>query len=319
MTADSDYLLDRRRLKRRISFWRAATFGVALLAVVGAGLYVARDRVGGGALAGSHVAKVHIGGIITGDDRTLDLLKRVGKSQAAAVIVEIDSPGGTVTGSEALFDGLRDLSAKKPTVAVVDGLAASGGYIAAMGTDRIVARQTSVVGSIGVLFQSPNVSRLLDTWGVSVDTIKSAPLKASPNPFEKTTPEAQAAMAAVINDNYDWFKRVVSERRGLSGPDLAAVSDGRVFTGRQAVGLKLVDEIGTEKQAIAWLEGNKGIAKDLPVREWKPEDRARLGLWSMAAQAAGALGWQDLAATLAAAARVGDQPVLDGVLALWHP
>lgn len=319
MTADSDYLLDRRRLKRRVSFWRAATFGVAALAVVGAGLYVARDRAGGGSLSGSHVAKVHIGGIITGDDKTLDLLKRVGKSQAAAVLVEIDSPGGTVTGSEALFDGLRDLSAKKPTVAVVDGLAASGGYIAAMGTDRIVARQTSVVGSIGVLFQSPNVSRLLDTWGISVDTIKSAPLKASPNPFEKTTPEAQAAMAAVINDNYDWFKRVVSERRGLSGADLAAVSDGRVFTGRQAVGMKLVDEIGTEKQAIAWLEGSKGIAKDLPVREWKPEDRTRLGLWSMAAQAAGALGWQDLAATLAAAARVGDQPVLDGVLALWHP
>lgn len=319
MSADSDYLLDRRRLKRRLGFWRAAAFVVAAVAVVGVGLYAARDRLGSNGLAGPHVARVRIGGVITGDERTLDLLKRVGKGNAAAVLVEIDSPGGTVTGSESLYDALRELSAKKPTVAVVSGLAASGGYIAAMGTDRIVAQQTSIVGSIGVLFQSPNVSKLLENWGVTMDTIKSAPLKASPNPLEPTTPAAREAMAAVINDSFDWFKHVVQERRGIAGADLQSVSDGRVFTGRQAIGLKLIDEIGNEKTAIAWLEANKGIAKDLPVRDWKPRDDRGFGLFAMASGAAGALGHGELAATLGALGRAGDQPVLDGVLALWHP
>ena len=130
-------------------------------------------------------------GFITGDDKTLDLLKRVGKSRASAVLVMINSPGGTVTGSETLYDGLRELSSKKPTVAVVSGLAASGGYIAAMGTERIVAQQTSLVGSVGVIFQSPNVTRLLESWGVGMDIIKSSPLKAAPNPLE--TDDARGA------------------------------------------------------------------------------------------------------------------------------
>jgi protease-4 len=247
------------------------------------------------------------------------LLKRVGKSNASAVLVMINTPGGTVTGSETLYDGLRELSAKKPTVAVVSGLAASGGYIAAMGAERIIAQQTSLVGSIGVIFQSPNVSKLLESWGVGIDIIKSSPLKAAPNPLETTTPEARAAMAAVIGDSYDWFKRLVQERRNLQGPELATIADGRVFTGNQALGLKLIDEIGNEKQAIAWLEGSKGIAKDLPVRSWKPEDGNRFGLWSAALGAANALGFDEFATVLRSLARTGEQPVLDGLLAVWHP
>ena len=192
MTAESDYLVDRRRLKRRLGWWRAAAILAVLVAIVGIGAALGR---GMGATAGAHVARIGIDGFITGDDRTLDLLDRVGKSDAAkAVIVEINSPGGTVTGSEALYDALRRLSGKKPTVAVVSGMAASGGYIAAMGTDRIVAQQTSLVGSVGVLFQFPNFVRLLDNVGIDVETVKSTPLKAAPSPFEKTTPEAEAAL-----------------------------------------------------------------------------------------------------------------------------
>ena len=175
MAADTDYLLDRRLLKRKVGFWRIAAFAVAALAVLTIGLVAGRDRITGAGIGGAHVAKVDISGFITGDDKTIDLLKRVGKSNASAVLVMINSPGGTVTGSETLYDGLRELSAKKPTVAVVSGLAASGGYIAAMGTERIVAQQTSLVGSIGVIFQSPNVTKLLESWGVGMDIIKSSP------------------------------------------------------------------------------------------------------------------------------------------------
>jgi protease-4 len=316
MTAESDYLLDRRRLRRRVTFWRVAAFVIALVAIVAVALAAAGPRLGG---VQSHIARVDISGFISGDEKTLDLIKSVGKSQAKAVIVQIDSPGGTVTGSELLFHALRELSAEKPTVAVVRSMAASGGYIAAMGADRIVAQETSLVGSIGVLFQYPNVTRLLDTVGVKMETTKSAPLKASPNPFEPTTPEQQAAVQALIADSFAWFKKIVSERRGITGADLATVSDGRVFSGNQAIGLKLVDEVGTQKQAVAWLEKEKGVPKDLPVREWKRSGTGRFGLWSASAGLAGAFGFDQVATIMAGASRGLEQGTTEGLLALWRP
>jgi protease-4 len=234
--------------------------------------------------------------------------------------LRVDSPGGTTSGSEALHIALRQLAAKKPMVAVVDGLAASGGYIAAMGADRIVARQTSLVGSIGVLFQFPNVSQLLDTVGVKVESIKSSPLKAAPSGFEPTSPEAREALQRVVNDNYTWFKDMVRDRRHLAEGEVATASDGRVYSGRQALGLKLVDQIGGEQDAIAWLEREKSVAKDLKVRDWRRRsESSSYGLWSLAEAMARGAGLDALAATIA---RAADQPVglrLDAPLALWQP
>ncbi len=114
-----------------------------------------------------------------------------------------------------LHESIRKIAEKKPVVAVVNNLAASGGYIAAMGADRIVARQTSLVGSIGVLFQFPNLSGLLDRVGVKVETVRSTPLKASPSGLEPTSPEAREAVAALVRESYDWFRDMVKTRRGL--------------------------------------------------------------------------------------------------------
>ncbi|MHB2167273.1 signal peptide peptidase SppA [Alsobacter sp. R-9] len=319
MSAESDYLVDRRRMSRKVGFWRGMAFLVALVAILGAGLAVAGRGEGGFGAAQNHIARIEISGVITGDQRTLDLIKDVGKSRAKAVIVQIDSPGGTVTGSELLFNALRDLSSSKPTVAVVRSLAASGGYLAAMGTDRIVAQETSLVGSVGVLFQYPNVTRLLDTVGVKMETVKSAPLKAAPSPFEPTTPEAEAAVRSLVASNFAWFKRIVGDRRQLSGAPLDQVSDGRVFTGMQGLDLRLVDEIGSEKQAIAWLEKARGVDKDLPVREWKRRSNRDFGLWSSAAWISDIAGFDALTRVFHAAARSGEQPALDGLLALWQP
>jgi protease-4 len=317
MSAESDYLVDRKGLRRKLGFWRAIAFVVALAAVVGLG-FAFSGRAGGG-LAQNHIARVDISGFITGDQKTIELLERVGKGRARAVIVQVDSPGGTVSGSERLFTALRELSEKKPTVALVRGLAASGGYLAAMGAERIVAQETSIVGSIGVLFQVPNVSRLLDTVGVRMETVKSAPLKASPNPFEPTTPAAEAAIQALVTSNFEWFRRIVSDRRGLAGEPLAKVTDGRIFTGQQALDLKLVDEIGGEKQAVAWLEREKGVDKGLPIREWKRSTTTEFGLWSAAAAVSEAAGLDGLARVLQSAGRGIEQPSLDGLLAVWQP
>jgi protease-4 len=318
MSSDADMLADRRNLRRKLTLWRLlAVVGVVAAAVVAGMAWTGRTP---GSIAQAHIARVTISGFISGDRRTLELIKSLENSSAAAVLVKIDSPGGTVSGSEALYDALRLLAAKKPMVAVVDGLAASGGYIAAMGSDRIVARQTSLVGSIGVLFQIPNVGQLLNTVGVKVEEVKSSPLKAAPNGFEPTSPEARAALQRVVDDNYDWFKRLVRERRKLAEPEVATVSDGRVHTGRQGLALKLVDEIGGEPEAIAWLEREKGVAKELRVRDWRRRsESSSYGLWSMSEALARGAGLETVAAIIA---RAADQPLglrLDAPLALWQP
>lgn len=319
MTAQgADLLADRRRMRRKLTLWRGLAVLGGIAAVVAIGL-----RLGGTQnLPGldRHIARITISGIITGDKRTLEMIERIGTSNASAAIIRIDSPGGTVSGSEALYDALRKLSSRKPTVAVVDGMAASGGYVAAIAADRVVARQTAIVGSIGVLMQYPNVGKLLETWGVRVESIKSSPLKAAPSGFETTSPEARAAIQRVIDDNYDWFKTLVKTRRSMNDTEVAAVSDGRVHTGRQGLPLKLVDSIGGESDALDWLAAEKKIDRKTPVRDWKPKSEADpLGLWSVSARLAKVSGLAGLGSLLDQAAGWPASLRLDAPLALWQP
>ena len=206
---------------------------------------------------------------------------------------------------------------------VVDGMAASGGYIAAMAADHIVAGDTSLVGSIGVLFQFPNVTDLLKTVGVKVEEIKSSPLKAAPNGFEPTSPEARAAIEAIVMDSYTWFKTMVSERRKLERGALDRVADGRVFTGRQAIDLKLIDQLGNEQTAIDWLAKEKGVDSKLPVRDWQLKTRlSELSFLHLGAAAVlDAVGLNSLARRLQETGTVQalERLNLDGLLALWHP
>jgi protease-4 len=231
----------------------------------------------------------------------------------------IESPGGTTTGAERLYGELRRVAEKKPVVAVVGTMAASGGYIAAMSADRIMARGNSLVGSIGVLFQYPNFASLLDKVGVKMEAVKSSPLKAAPSGYEPTSPEARAALNALVVDSYDWFKDMVKERRGMTDAELAAVTDGRVFTGRQGLPLKLVDAIGGEREAIEWLEKEKGVARKLPVRDWKKgRSIERLGLLGASGEIARFLGLNGLADALQRGATAQEAQLLDGLLAIWQ-
>jgi protease-4 len=239
------------------------------------------------------------------------------------VIVHVNSPGGTTAGSEQLHDSLARLKEKKPLVVVVDGLAASGGYITAIAADHIVALETSLVGSIGVLFQYPNVTDLLKTLGVKIEEIKSSPLKAAPNGFEPTSPEARAAIESIVSDSYAWFKNMVKTRRHLDDAALERVTDGRVFTGRQGLALKLIDEIGDEKTAIAWLAKEKNIDPNTPVRDYRLRDRfGDLPFLHTAVVATlDAVGLGSLARRLEewGAVQAMERLNLDGLLALWHP
>jgi len=268
MSLDADLIVDRRRMRRKLTFWRVIAIGVIVLAVAAVGM-LSSNRLG---LTGvrPYIARVTITGLIRGDQDRVQALDRLSRATLArAVIVHVDSPGGTTAGSEQLFDSLSRLRDKKPLVIVVDSLAASGGYITAIAGDHIVAQQTSLVGSIGVLFQYPNFADLLEKIGVKVEAVKSSPLKAAPSGFEPTSPEAKAALESIIKDSYGWFKDLVQSRRHLNDTELQTVVDGRVFTGHQAIGLKLIDELGDEKAALAWLAKEKNVDAKLPVRDYE--------------------------------------------------
>ena len=322
MSLDADLIVDRRRMRRKLTFWRVIAIGVIVLAVAGVAA-LGSNRAGFTGVR-PYIARVTIEGLIRGDRDRVQAIDRLARSSLArAVIVHVDSPGGTTAGSEQLYDSLSRLRDKKPLVIVVDSLAASGAYITALAGDHIVAQQTSLVGSIGVLFHYPNFAAMLDKIGVKVEGVKSSPLKASPNGFEPTSPEAKAALESIIKDSYAWFKGLVQDRRHLSDSELQTVSDGRVFTGHQAIGLKLVDELGDERAALAWLAKEKNVDAKLPVRDY--ELRGRFS--DLPFLHASVVALLDATGLSALARRLGDWGMiaeverfnLDGLLALWHP
>ncbi|MBV1700233.1 MAG: signal peptide peptidase SppA [Hyphomicrobiales bacterium] len=312
-----DELVDRRKLRRRVSFWRLVSLILALSALLIIGARLAPNKASSGKT--QHIARIAIKGLIVGDESTIKLIHDAAEApQVAGIILDIDSPGGTTTGSEKIYDAIRVAAVKKPVVAEVGTLAASGAYIAALGSDHIVAYGNSLVGSIGVLFQYPNFYKLLNNVGVSVEEVKSSPLKAAPNGMEPTSDAARAALASVVADSYAWFKQLVQTRRHMSDAELGAVDDGRVFTARQGLPLKLVDAIGGEPEALAWLV-SKGVNKSLPVLQHSPP-----ASWSV-------LSWLGIGATahdldqvsvisglLGAGKHLLGASSLDGLVAIWH-
>lgn len=320
MSLDADAIVDRRRMRRKLTFWRVTAIVVALVAIGGSALFL----LPGSRLMppGAYISRIKIQGLIRGNQDRIEALERLGRSRASAVVVHIDSPGGTTAGSEQLYSALRDLQSKKPMVVVVDGLAASGAYIAALSADHIIANETSLVGSIGVLFQYPNFTDVLKTIGIKVEEVKSSPLKAAPNGFEPTSPEARAAIEAIVLDSYAWFKDLVRNRRKMDNGQLTLVADGRVFTGRQAVGLKLVDGLGNEKTALAWLEKEKKVPANTPVRDYSLQPRfGELSFLHVAAWTFEAVGLSAIAHRIEewGAMQAVERLNLDGLLALWHP
>jgi protease IV len=312
-----DDILDRRRLRRKLGFWRILALVTALVA--GIGVYLAWFGRDAQKYAADHIAKVRIEGTITEDEELIERLGDIEKSESAkALIIQVDSPGGTTAGGEAIYEAVRKIAAKKPVAAQIGSLGASAGYMIAVAADHVVARQSSIVGSIGVIFQYPDVSELLGNVGVKVESIKSSPLKAEPNFFTPASAEAKAMIARMIADSYDWFVGIVDERRPFDRTQTLALADGSVFTGRQAVKNKLIDELGGEEQSLVWLKG-KGMDEKLEVIEWerKPQGTAGFLPGLSAKIVEQALG---LPAGAASELREGIEKhmFLDGLLSLWH-
>ena len=318
MAMRADDLIDRRRLRRKLTFWRVAAFVVLAAAVIGISSWIYDGKFTGRAL--DHIAKVKIEGTITEDEELIKRLETIRKSsQVKGVILAIDSPGGTTVGGESIFEEVRKVAGDKPVVAEVGTLAASAGYMIATAADHIVARKTSIVGSIGVLIQYPDVSGLMDKLGIKLEEVKSSPLKASPSPFKPTNDDERAMVRKLILDSYDWFVGIVADRRKMTHEQALALADGSIFTGRQGLANHLVDAVGGEQEAIDWL-ATKGVDGKLEVIEWKDTDRSGGFLFSqsMAKMAAKALGLTDAGGDVIHELGA-DRLFLDGLVSVWHP
>jgi protease-4 len=319
MTLDTESVLERRRLRRRLSFWRSAGI-LAVVLLLGSFVLGKQgmSELGGG----QQIARIAIEGAIMDDRDQLALLKKVAEADhVRGVILFVNSPGGTTTGGESLFEGLRQLGEKKPLVAQFGTVAASAGYIVGLGTDYIVARGNTITGSVGVLVQWPEVDQLMEKIGVRMQTLKSGDLKATPNPFEPLDDKTRVATQEMVIESYKWFAGLVEDRRKIKVSDVPGLEAGRVFSGREALQHKLIDQIGGEAEARKWLEG-KGVAADLKIVDWKssPSTSGWLisDMMSRVAHAMFGEAGQGISEALMGNGRfrtVG----LDGLLSVWHP
>lgn len=293
------------RFRRSRGWWRMlafAAFGVAV--VVGLGRFAWPDRG-----MGDHIARLVIDGAISTDTKRLEAIAELVEDDSVkAVIVAINSPGGSTAGGEELYEALSRLREAKPTVAVIKELGASAAYMAAIGTDRIFARRLSIVGSIGVLYQHVNAGKLLDNIGVDFDKVASGPLKAEPDFNEPLEGAPRASIAALVDDSFQWFVDIVAERRNLPRPEALALADGRILSGRAGVENRLIDAIGGEQEAIDWLEAEHGIEAELDIATAWPEPDTGFSLLGtiLGGQARAALGLPE-----------GPIP-LDGLVSLWQ-
>jgi protease IV len=319
MTLETETVLDRRALRRRLGFWRG---GAILAGVVALGAVIG-SVAGGTRLADTkQIARVAIEGVITEDREQLRLLKRLSAAKnVQGVILFINSPGGTTTGGEALFEAVREIAKTKPVVAQFGTIAASAAYITGLATDHIVARGNTITGSVGVIFQWPDVSQFLDKVGVKFNEIKSGPLKAVPSMYEPLSPEGRKVTESMVAESQVWFLGLVKTRRGITTSDVPGLEQGRVYSGREALTHKLIDSIGAEPEAVKWLEDTKGIQKGLRVVDWKPKretDFSWLNLTGQAIAGVSGLEARDLSRVIADD-RLLSRLSLDGMVSVWQP
>ena len=301
MAHESDYLVDRRRLKRHLTFWRIVSV-VSVVAAISLGYGGFKDTLGGR----EFIARIAVEGVIVHDDDRIQEIRKLGDNDAVkAVIVRINSPGGTVFGGETLHKALLSVGKKKPLVAVLDGIATSAAYMTAIATDRIFASEGTLTGSIGVIFQTTEITKLLEKVGVSAQSFKSGFLKAAPSPLEPVTPKIEMAIQALVTEMYQMFKDMVLRRRDMSLANVEKFSDGRVFTGRQALQSGLVDQIGGEEEARSWLAEERGVAADLEIRTVRLQHNT------------GDLPFQ--VKSLVRKAFFSEPLTLDGIISVWHP
>ncbi|MFV0294680.1 MAG: signal peptide peptidase SppA [Hyphomicrobiaceae bacterium] len=321
MSLETEAVLDRRRMRRSISTWRIVAVIAAVIALGVVAMKAAGGRDETGLFATHEIARVSLTGMITEDRKQLALLNKIAKSpNVDAVILYVNSPGGTTAGGEALFEEIRRLARKKPVVAQFGTIATSAAYIAGLATDHIIAHGNTITGSVGVIFQWAEVSELLGKVGVKFNEVKSGPLKAVPSPFQPLDAAGRATTERMVADSMNWFKGLVATRRKIDTSTVPGLEQGAIFSGREAIRYKLIDGIGGEREAIAWLETKRNIKKGLKVVDWKEKSSNTFGLLGLAGMAfRKVLGLDDLPFAGLGGSQSLNQLANNGLVSIWQP
>ena len=300
MTLDPNLLIDRRVLKRRLRLWQALSV-LAVILLVFFYLDATNDI-----FTKDKVARLQINGMIVEDPKRDVILADIKKDNSVrALIVTINSPGGTVVGGEDLYRSLTSVGEKKPVVSIMGTVATSAAYMGAIAGDKLFARESTITGSIGVVFQTIDLTNMLNKIGIVPESLKSGPLKAVPSPLEPLTDTGREATQILVKDLFRYFIDLVSERRQMDRAKVLELADGRVFTGRQALDNGLVDSIGNISTAREWLDEEKGIPKTLPIIDISTERKS----WNLSKLIFGLTDKSLFPNTLA----------LDGLLSVWQP
>lgn len=305
MALDADTLLDRIQLKSKIARWRtlAIVLGcAALIAVFG--------KIGDvPLLEGDHIARVTIAGELFDQDDFLTLLEELGEDpHVKAVILELNTPGGSAITGQELYLATRKLNGIKPVVAVMRDICASAGYLTAVGTDYILAREGTITGSIGVVLESLEFTELAEKIGATPIILKSGDHKATGGPLEKLGEPQRKQLQSLVDDFYRYFSAIVIERRKLNEAQSKVIADGRVFSGTQALDAKLIDALGGEEEAVTWLEKTHKIDASLEIIDAKPPKEFESFFEQFEQMAKQSVFFaKNLSVTL------------DGLQAIWHP
>lgn len=269
-----DLIIERNKLKKQISSWRMFAFLALILLVIAV---VGDSKMGINPISQDYIARIKIDGIIYENNTRDEIIKEIAEdNNIKAVILEVNSPGGTAVGGETLYKAIKKLNDKKPVITVMHSLAASAGYLITLGSERIYAHNGTITGSIGVIMEIPNLKNLADKVGVKFDYVRTSPIKGSPTLFEEKNEAALKVLDEMMNDFFVYFKAVVAEERKLDKPTIDRLADGRIFSGVSAKKNRLIDDIGGEEEAVNWLKKNKKISKNLEVKDvklYRNEDR----------------------------------------------
>ena len=233
---------------------------VFFAAIYGLGLFRGENPLN----LGEKVGVIPIEGIIGDAGEIIDQINEFADSNGIrAVVLRIDTPGGSVAPSQEIYQAVRELRKKKKVVVSMGSVAASGGYLIAVAADRIVANPGTITGSISAVMHYANVEELLKKVGVRASVIKSGKFKDIGSPVREMTAEERSLIQGIVDDIYDQFVRTVSENRKIPLSKIVQLADGRVFTGRQAKELGLIDDLGGLQDAVL-LAGRLSGMKEKP-------------------------------------------------------
>ena len=247
--------------RRKLFLWRIFSF-ILVISL----LYIFFNNPKTNISSQPHIASYTISGLLVDADQILEDLEYLEfEDNVKAIIITVDSPGGTTVSAEEIFLKIRSISSNKPIVAVMKNIATSGAYLFSIGADRIFARENTITGSVGVLLQWARIDRGLEKLGIEMKEVKSGKLKAEPDFFGESDEEAMALTQKIVDETYTWFLNLVKEHRKVEDHAISQMSDGRIFTGRQALELNLIDEIGGNREAKSWLIENREINTDLEI------------------------------------------------------